>query len=259
MRRSAAWCLLFVLGLATASAATLAQDDLFGWRGRRAPANPTYERTEYDAKFAFVRLRYSMGGAMGSFMREPPWAHDYPRAERNLMLIVQELTLIKPHLDASNILTLDDPYLFNFPLAYMSEPGFWTMNEAETVGLRHYLTKGGFVIFDDFRGEHWYNFEAQMRQVMPQGRLVELDATHPIFHSFFEIKALDTLHVYGVTPTYYGMYEDNDPQKRLLLVANYNNDLGEYMEYSGTGFAPVDETNDAYKFAVNYIVYAMTH
>lgn len=262
--RPAAWCAALLVAVATASAATLAQED-FLRRGRRRapiPADSNYERTAYDGQLAFVRLRYSMGGALGGFdgfMREPPWAHDYPRAERNLMLILQELTLIKPHVSESNILTLDDAHLFNFPIAYMSEPGFWTMNDSERDGLRQYLAKGGFVIFDDFRGDHWYNFEAQMRQVMPEGRLIELDSTHPIFHSFFEINKLDTLDVYGVTPTYYGMYEDNDLNKRLLLIANYNNDLGEYMEFSDTGFAPVDQTNDAYKFAINYIVYGMTH
>jgi hypothetical protein len=59
--------------------------------------------------------------------------------------------------------------------------------------------------------------------------------------------------------TFYGDYENNDPNKRLLLVANHNHDIGEFWEFSGTGFVPVDLTNDAYKYGVNYIVYAMTH
>ena len=55
------------------------------------------------------------------------------------------------------------------------------------------------------------------------------------------------------------MFEDNDPAKRLQLVANYNNDLGEYWEFSDTGWVPIDLSNEAYKFGVNYIVYGMTH
>ena len=78
-----------------------------------------------------------------------------------------------------------------FPMAYMSEPGFWTMNDAEMAGLRGYLKKGGFVIFDDFRGDHMYNLIAQMRSVLPEATWQRLDATHPIFHSFFEINSLD--------------------------------------------------------------------
>ena len=55
-----------------------------------------------------------------------------------------------------------------------------------------------------------------------------------------------------------GIHEDNDPAGRLMVVINYNNDIGDYMEWSGQGWYPVNLTNDAYKFAVNYIVYGMT-
>jgi hypothetical protein len=176
------------------------------------------------------------------------------------MKILSSLTFVSPHMEESNILTLDDPRLFDSPLAYMSEPGFWTMSDEEVEGLRNYLLKGGFVIFDDFRGPHWDNFERQMRRVMPEGRLVQLDASQPIFHSFFEIPSLDFIPPYGGDrPIFYGMFEGNDANKRLMLIANYNNDLGEYWEYSETGWVPVDLSNEAYKFGVNYIIYAMTH
>ena len=65
---------------------------------------------------------------------------------------------------------------------------------------------------------------------------------------------------YGdLPPAWYGVFEDNDPAKRLLLVANDNNDLGEYWEFSDTGWVPIDLSNEAYKFGVNYIIYGMTH
>ena len=57
----------------------------------------------------------------------------------------------------------------------MSEPGFWTMNDAEAAGLRDYLLKGGFIIFDDFRGVDLQNLQAQMRRVLPDGAFIELD------------------------------------------------------------------------------------
>jgi hypothetical protein len=241
------------------SGSAVAQD-FFGRRGRSAPVVDTSVRVPYDGRFVFVRLRYGGFGG-GGFRREPPWAHDYPRAERNLMRILQEITLLKPHVDESHILALDDPELFNYPVAYMSEPGFWTMSDSEVAAMHSYFRKGGFVIFDDFRGEHWYNFEEQMRRVVPEGRLVELDLANPIFHSFFEIKTLDFVQMYdqGGRATFYGMFEDNDPDKRLLLVANYNNDIGEYWEFSDQGYVPIDLSNEAYKFGVNYMVYALTH
>jgi hypothetical protein len=178
------------------------------------------------------------------------------------MRIVEEITFIATHRDESNVFALDDPELCNFPVAYMSEPGFWTMNDAEAEGLRTYLQKGGFIIFDDFRGSHIQNLELQMRRVYPEGQFRKLDTTHPIFHSFFDINALDPRSGYyaemGDTE-WLGIYEDNDPRKRLIAIANNNHDLGELWEFSDTGYVPVDLSNDAYKFGVNYVMYAMTH
>ncbi|MGE0364031.1 MAG: DUF4159 domain-containing protein [Vicinamibacterales bacterium] len=236
-----------------------------GERQRRRPPAADYDsaRVDYDGRFAFVRLRYHLGGGRGGFAgfrREPPWAHDYPRADRHLMKILSEITLLRPHLDDSNIFTLDDPELHRYPVAYMSEPGYWTLNDAEAEGLRTYLAKGGFLIFDDFRQEHWYNFEAQLKKVLPAQRLIPLDGTHPVFHAFFEIDPSRFVSPYGgLTPTFHGIFEDNDRTKRLQVVANYDNDLGEYWEFSDTGWVPIDLSNEAYKFGVNYIVYGMTH
>jgi hypothetical protein len=244
-----------ILGVALAACTTavLAQEG-FVRRMRRLP-DIRIENVPYDGRFTFVRLRH---GVEAFGRGEPPWAHDYPRAERNFARILQEITLIEPRLDASNVFTLDDADLLAYPVAYMSEPGFWQMNEEEVLGLQNYVKKGGFLIFDDFRGEHWYNFEEQVRRVVPNARLVQLDETHPIFHSFFDINIAETVGVYGEA-TFHGVYEDNDPNKRLLLVANYNHDLGELWEFSDTGFVPVDLSNDAYKYGINYVIYAMTH
>jgi hypothetical protein len=247
------------VSLAASAALAIAQD--FGRRSRsyggaERGADPN-ARVQYDGRFAFSRIRHTVGP--GAFNRgEPPWAHDYPRAERNFARILEAITLIKPHLNESNVFAFDDPELFAYPIAYMSEPGFWEMTDAELAGVQRYLQKGGFLIFDDFRGSHWYNFEEQVRRVIPNARLVQIDPAHPIFHSFFEINPAETQGFYGPA-SFHGVFEDNDPSKRLLLVANYNHDLGELWEYSDTGLVPVDLSNDAYKYGVNYVVYAMTH
>jgi hypothetical protein len=254
---AAAW----ILGLAGVTAA--AQIDLFPRLERRRlrVEAPEADAVAYDGRFVFVRLRYASEGTGGfGFRREPPWAHDYPRGERNFTKILNEITLISPHLEESSILDLDDPALCDYPIAYMSEPGFWMPTDEEAAGLGRYLAKGGFVIFDDFRGYDWENFAAQMRRVLPEGRFLTLDATHPVFHSFFEIDSLDFVQYYDEgPPEFYGLFEDNDPARRLLVIANYNNDLSEYWEFSDTGFVPIDLSNEAYKLGVNYVVYAMTH
>jgi hypothetical protein len=223
--------------------------------------------TPYDGRFVFVRLRYkSAFGRYGDWIGDGgvPWSHDYPDGEVHFSKILEELTFLRIRTDGSNILAIDDPELFNYPVAYMAEPGHWGATPTEAVALRNYLRKGGFVIFDDFRERDWDNLQDQMREVLPEARWFELDGTARVFHSFFEIPHPETLvppSVYGgqFVPSYWGLYENNDPGKRLMAIANVNNDLSEYWEFSDTGFAPVDLTNEAYKFGVNYVMYALTH
>ncbi len=100
-----------------------------------------------------------------------------------------------------------------------------------------------------------------MEEVFPRLRLTRLDASHPIFDAFFHIESLDHFEDpnFRVDPEFWGLFEDNDPAKRLLMVVNYNNDIGDYWEWSDTGWVPIDLSNEAYKLGINYIVYSMTH
>ena len=181
------------------------------------------------------------------------------------MQILTEITDVAPEIEKSNVLALDDPELCRYPVAYMTEAGFWMMNDHEAAAFRSYLLKGGFVIFDDFRddfrGAGWENFETQMRRVLPEGRFVDLSPTHPIFHSFFEINSFDIIPQYydRGAPVFRGLFEDNDPNKRLMAMVNFNTDISNFWEFSATGFRPVDESNEAYKLGVNYIIYGLTH
>jgi hypothetical protein len=215
----------------------------------------------YDGKFTFVRLRYGPPTAYAS--QAIPWSHDYPTGEQHFMNILNEVSYLGPHITETNILALDDPELFKYPVAYMAEPGFWRLTDAEATGFRAYLQKGGFVIFDDFaeRRGGWYNFESSFRQVIPDAQFVDLDATHPIFHAFFEIDSLDIVpQAYDEgKPVFRGVYENNDRSKRLIAMVNFNTDISEYWEFSGTGLRPIEESNEAYKLGVNYIIYGMTH
>jgi hypothetical protein len=221
------------------------------------------DNVAYDGRWTFVRVRFEAGLRMGGEFGgrgEPPWSHDYPRAERHFSKILGELTTVRPRIDASNVLTLDDAELFKYPIAYICEPGFWSPTDPEIAGLGSYLQKGGFLIVDDFRGSDWYNLEAQLRKVVPDGRLVPLTAAHPIFDAFYRIESLEAIvPPYGrFQPTFYGMFEDNDPAKRLLMIINRDNDLAEYWEFSDEGYFPIDLSNEAYKLGVNYLIYALS-
>ena len=101
-----------------------------------------------------------------------------------------------------------------------------------------------------------------MRLVLPNARIVRLDVSHPIFDSFFHIRTLEGMSHpgnAGAKAEYLGIYEDNDPARRLIVIINYNNDIGDYMEWSGEGWYPINMSTDAYKLATNYIVYGLTH
>ena len=186
----------------------------------------------------------------------------YPRAEQHLSQILREITYLDIRMDGSKVITLDDPELFKYPIAFMWEPGYWTMSETEADAFRAYLLKGGFAVFEDFDGQsQWANFEEQMLRVMPGGRWQTLGPETRIFDSFFAIKDINAIvhPMSGLRPRYLGLYEDNDPAKRLIAVANFDNDIPEYWEWSGEGLFPFDSSNEAYKLGVNYFIYGMTH
>jgi hypothetical protein len=227
----------------------LALPALAQWR--RFVAEPN---VPYDGRFTFARIRYTVHGRSG-------WEFDYPEMERNLMTAMRELTTLRPHEQGSNIHTLDDPELLRYPVAYLSEPGYWIPDSAEVEGLRRYLAKGGFLIVDDFMRGEWINFEHQMLRVLPGARFVRLQPGDQVLDTFFHVDSLKMPYPHNpyLQAEFFGIHENNDPAERLTVVINYNNDIGDYMEWSRTSWLPVNPTNDAYKLAVNYLVYGMTH
>jgi len=220
------------------------------------------ERPAYDGRVTLVRLRWRSDlGGFGRRGFSAAWNHDYPRAEAHLAQIVKALTSIDIRTDASLILTLDDPELMKHPVALMWEPGFWNLTDKEADAFRAYLRKGGFAIFEDFDGAaQWSVFESQMRRVLPDARFVKLTNAHLIYDTFFTIKDIEAIvhPMSGLRPSYYGIYESNDPSRRLMVVANFDNDVPEYWEWSGEGMFPFDASNEAYKLGVNYLVYGLT-
>jgi hypothetical protein len=246
---------LVALALVAGAATALGQGRRFGFE------QPVLPNPPYDGQFTFVRLRY--GPETRAVSQAVPWSHDYPIGERNFMRILDELTFLRPKLDETGIFALDDPTLTRHPIAYMAEPGYWSLTEEEAEAFRAYLLRGGFVIFDDFSPQRggWEGFEHAFRRVLPEARFYDLDPSHPIFHAFFEIDSFDILpQNYDVgRPVLRAVFERNDPGRRMLAMINYNTDISEYWEEGGRGFRPIWETNQAYKLGVNYVMYALTH
>jgi len=236
---------------------------LLGWAQDRGMRSPNYEpNAPYDGRYTFVRVRYqaSLGGGFGGgFRGDPKWDHDYPRGERHFTQILSEVTSIRARTMSSNILTLDDPELSKFPVAYLCEAGFWQPTDAEVAGLRSYLLKGGFIIFDDFARNDWLNFTQQMKRVLPELRPIQMTPDDRVFDSFYHVTSLEYTHpVYGLPSEFWGIYENNDRDGRLLAMINFNNDLSEHWEWSDESIFPLAASNEAYKLGVNYLVYALS-
>ncbi len=150
----------------------------------------------YDGQFTYARIKYEAmgggggggrgGGRFGGFRGSRiMWNHDFQTSDLHLPKILGALTTINVRTDESNVFTFDDPELFRFPLAYLCEAGYWNPTEAEMLGARKWLQKGGFLIIDDFGGYDWDNFTTQLQRILPGARPIRLDLTHSIFNSFF--------------------------------------------------------------------------
>jgi hypothetical protein len=257
-----------VIVLLILTAVAVAQRRGFGG-GPRGPFR-VLPNTAYDGRFTFVRVKYETAPGGYWYGGWPAWGHGHPIAEQNLMKIMTQITLLRAHDEEINTLGFDDPEILNYPIAYVIEVDWWMMTDREAAGLRAYMQKGGFVIVDDFKprrfggGEYgggWDGFEENMKRVLPSARFVDLDVSHPIFHSFFDIRSLELIpqaYIAG-RPIFRGIFEDNNPAKRLQMMVNYNTDVSQFWEWSGRGLRPVDETNEAYKLGVNYLIYGLTH
>lgn len=220
------------------------------------------EKKDESDKFKFARVKNApmyVGGALGD--RGEPWSHDYPEAGLHFSKILSELSRLQVVLDEDEyIFSLDDPNLMKYPFAYMCEVGYMQLTEPEIAGMREYLLRGGFLLVDDFRGSSQLRtFEHYVKQAFPEReyQIKPLDVTHPIFNCFFSIKTLDVQAPYDrYKPEFLGL---EDKHGRLMMIINYNNDVSDYWQWSNDPFMPIDDTNSAYKFGVNYVFYALTH
>lgn len=233
-----------------------------------APAPQSFQdiNAPYDGQFHFARIYFETRGRGGfGFGRGRGggalWAHDYPRADYNFLSILQETTYVRSHDRASNVIPLDHPDLFKYPIAYIVEIGGWSPTDEEVEALGEYLLKGGFLIVDDFQGYRaLQNLQDQLGRAVPGSQVQLVEPTDEIFDSFFRIIPEDVIPPYGnQPPLWLGVYEDNDPTKRLMVMINANNDIAEYWEYSDQGFYSIELSNEAYKLGVNYVVYGLTH
>src|SRR5215213_10181979 len=164
----------------------------FSWDNQGYFISPFFNgNPRYDGRVTFARIKYSGSYECGG--EGPGWSHDYPRTDVHFMRILREITTVQPFVErgpivGSALVRLDEPELFSYPIAYLSEPGGWSVNDAELKGLRKYIDRGGLMIFDDIEGDpnpDYRNLVAQWQRAFPGAKPVRLTNEHPIFNCFF--------------------------------------------------------------------------
>jgi hypothetical protein len=107
-----------------------------------------------------------------------------------------------------------------------------------------------------------------LQRALPDRPIVNIPQNHEIFHLLYDLDFFTqiwgiillnsgvTYENGGVEPHWRGIYDD---QGRLMVAINHNMDLGDAWEHADDPRYPTDLTALAYRFAVNYVIYAMTH
>ena len=74
----------------------------------------------------------------------------------------------------------------------------------------------------------------------------------------YEVDILDMKAPYVLPnpPQFWGM---TDEEGNLQLIANYNNDVGDFWKYLDHGDKPLADSSRAVRLGVNYVIYAMSH
>lgn len=235
-----------------------------------------------ESEFVWVRGKYE--NYPGGLWPGPGWGRgwwetDFDDADKNLLRGVRRYTSLDTTIQSFKVLDLTDPELFQYPFVYINMkriplysgygPNF---KPQEAKALREYMLRGGFVMLDDFWGQqHWNDFLGELNKIFPDRPLRRLEIDHPIFHVFFDIEEITQVPGRGVTwnvgagfildnPNYpttvHGIFDDDN---RLMLLVNFNTDLGDGWEHTFDPIYPTRYCNEAYKLGINYIIYALSH
>ena len=230
-------------------------------------SNDDIEAREAPGEFEFVRLAYS-GNRYARSNRGQAWRTDWPDAEHHFLRGVNRLTAVDAADEGLVMIPLDAD-IFDYPWIYAVEVGYWHLNDQEAARMRDYLLRGGFLVVDDFHGSfEWAMFKASMDRVFPDRPIVDIAEGDEAFHVLYDldqrIQIPSRMFIYsgqtwerdGVTPHWRGIYDDQD---RLMVAINHNMDIGDAWEHADWPDYPENMTALAYRFGINYLIYAMTH
>lgn len=221
------------------------------------------------AEFHFVRLAYTTNSLRGGSGRgNSLWMTDYPDAEHHFLDGLSRLTRVDAAPDG-RVMSLMDDDLFDYPWLYAVEVGGWYLDYRESARLREYLLRGGFLVVDDFHGtQEWAAFMAVMNRVFPDRTVRDIPEDDESLHVLYDLdqriqipgilflRRGVTYERDGYLPHWRGIYDDHG---RLMVAINFNMDLGDAWEHADWPQYPENMTALAYRFGINYVLYAMTH
>lgn len=222
-----------------------------------------------SAEFHFARLVYTNAVGSRRSLRGggDAWSTDYADAEHHLMQGINRLSRIDGEVveyngDGGRLITLTDDSIFDYPWLYAVEVGQWYLSDAEAILLREYLDRGGFLLVDDFWGEQeWAIFMESMVRVFPDRPIVKLPNEHELMHVHYDLHQRIQIpgrngHRPGTTPHWRAIFDD---EGRVVVAINFNMDMGDAWEHADDPWYPQPMTALAYRFALNYVIYSMTH
>ena len=242
-------------------------------RGIRSIFPENYDSTpppdaDEKCEFYFARLRYRNYQGSGLWAMRGNWTVDYPKSDRQLMAGVRRLTRI--HVNSmERIVDLVSDDIFNYPFVYVVEAGHWDLPESQAKKLREFTDRGGFLMTDDFHGTYeWQVFTASLERGFADRPITDIDNADPIFHVLYDLS--ERVQVPGIVnyPFYrtyeYDGYEPKwrairDDKGRIVVAICHNMDLGDAYEWADNPNYPEKFTSQAYRNAIDYILYAMTH
>jgi hypothetical protein len=251
-----------------------------------------------EPEFVLARLAYNngflggRGGGRGACFGGGSWETDMPEAESHLTGGIRRLTRINtidPGPDKSDCRNVypvrpggpEHPQeldIFDYPFVYGVEVGRWDLSDDEAKHLRDYLLRGGFLMVDDFHGfDQWEGFAYSMQRVFPELEIVPIPDDHEVFHVLYDVgqevraktqipgivayrfdgsSTCEECNYGGAEAQWKGIFDDSG---RLMVAINFNMDLGDAWEHADEPRYPQPLTALAYRFAISYALYAMTH
>ena len=236
------------------------------------------------AEFHFIRTEYTdlpefhrgFGFASRNGRGNGWWIVDWPDADNHFTMGINRLTRIAA--GDPRHLSLTDEHLFDYPWIYATQVGWWGLDQTEILRLREYLERGGFLMVDDFWGpgnEQWNIFRETMERVFPGRPITDIAPGDSVMHVLYDIEEKDRTFIPGsrhlrlgrggnvvvqqppgTTPAWRQIADDHD---RMVVAVNYNTDVGDAWEFADAPEYPERMTALAYRYGINYIIYAMTH